>query len=50
VSVAGGPHAEIDAEAWASLNSTVSRPFARPATGKVAVNHYGDDVMKVYEL
>jgi adenine-specific DNA-methyltransferase len=53
VSVAGEPHAEIDAEAWASLISTVSRPFARPSTGKVAVkviNHYGDDVMKVYEL
>ncbi len=34
-----------------SLNSTISRPFPRPATGKVAikvVNHYGDEVVKVF--
>jgi len=34
-----------------SLYRTVSRPFAPPATGKIAVkviNHYGDEVMKVY--
>jgi hypothetical protein len=45
--------AEIDSDAWASLNSTVSRPFAKPSTGRIAVkviNHYGDDVLKVYEL
>jgi adenine-specific DNA-methyltransferase len=45
--------AEIDEAAWASLYSTVSRPFAPPATGKIAVkviNHYGDEVLKVYEL
>jgi adenine-specific DNA-methyltransferase len=44
--------AEIDAEAWASLYSTVSRPFDPPSTGKIAVkviNHYGDEVLKVYE-
>ena len=43
--------AEIDAEAWASLNRTVSRPFARPKTGRIAVkviNHLGDEVMKVF--
>ena len=43
--------AEIDADAWASLNSTVSRPFETPATGKIAVkviNDYGDEVMKVF--
>ena len=43
--------AEIDEEAWASLYSTVSRPFDPPSTGKIAVkviNHYGDDVLKVY--
>jgi len=42
--------AEIDEAAWASLYSTVSRPFERPATGKIAVkviNHYGDEVLKV---
>ena len=43
--------AEIDEDAWASLYSTVSRPFDPPSTGKIAVNvinHYGDEVLKVY--
>lgn len=43
--------AEIDEAAWASLYATVSRPFARPVTGRIAVkviNHYGDEVLKVY--
>jgi adenine-specific DNA-methyltransferase len=43
--------ADISDEAWATVNSTVSRPFPRPKTGKVAVkviNHYGDEVMKVF--
>ena len=42
--------AEIDADAWESLKRTRSRPFPRPAGGKVAVkviNHLGDEVMKV---
>ena len=42
--------ADISDEAWATINSTVSRPFPRPRTGKIAVkviNHYGDEVMKV---
>ncbi|MGH9396720.1 MAG: hypothetical protein ACRD18_07700, partial [Terriglobia bacterium] len=45
--------AEINEAAWASLYSTVSRPFAPPKTGKIAVkviNHYGDEVLKVYGL
>jgi adenine-specific DNA-methyltransferase len=45
--------AEIDEAAWSTLYSTTSRPFARPETGKIAVkviNHYGDEVMKVYEV
>jgi adenine-specific DNA-methyltransferase len=45
--------AEIDEAAWASLYSTVSRPFDKPKTGKIAVkviNHYGDEVLKVYEV
>jgi adenine-specific DNA-methyltransferase len=29
--------AEIDEAAWASLHSTVSRPFDPPSTGKIAV-------------
>jgi adenine-specific DNA-methyltransferase len=43
--------ADIDEAAWASLNSTVSRPFPRPASGRIAVkviNHYGDEILKVY--
>jgi adenine-specific DNA-methyltransferase len=45
--------AEIDEAAWASLYSTTSRPFARPQTGRIAVkviNHYGDEVLKVFEV
>ena len=45
--------AEIDADAWASLYGTESRPFARPDTGKIAVkviNDYGDEVMKVFTV
>ena len=43
--------AEIDEAAWASLYRDVSRPFPRPASGRIAVkviNHFGDEVMKVY--
>ncbi|MEM9625354.1 MAG: site-specific DNA-methyltransferase [Pseudomonadota bacterium] len=45
--------AEIDEEAWESLRSSVSRPFMRPASGRIAVkviNHLGDEVMKVYRV
>jgi len=45
--------AEIDEGAWASLYSTVSRPFDKPETAKIAfkvINHYGDEVLKVYDL
>ena len=44
--------AEIDEDAWSTLYSTVSRPFEVPSTGKIAVkviNHYGDEVLKVYQ-
>lgn len=44
--------ADIDPEAWESLYSTSSRPFAKPETGKIAVkviNDYGDEVMKVFD-
>jgi adenine-specific DNA-methyltransferase len=44
--------ADIDEAAWQTLYSTVSRPFDKPKTGKIAIkviNHYGDEVMKVYE-
>ncbi len=42
--------AQIDQDAWATLNSAVSRPFPRPSGGRIAVkviNHLGDEVMKV---
>jgi adenine-specific DNA-methyltransferase len=45
--------AEIDEEAWATLYSPVSRPFEKPETGRIAVkviNHYGDEVLKVYTV
>jgi adenine-specific DNA-methyltransferase len=45
--------AEIDAEAWASLNSDTSRPFEKPKSGRIAVkviNHLGDEVMKVFKV
>ena len=45
--------AEIDAEAWASLNSDTSRPFNKPKSGRIAVkviNHLGDEVMKVFKV
>ncbi|MFM7168832.1 MAG: DNA methyltransferase, partial [Planctomycetaceae bacterium] len=45
--------AEISEEVWATLNSDTSRPFARPASGRIAVkviNHLGDEVMKVFRV
>ena len=45
--------ADIDEAAWESLYSTVSRPFDPPTSGRIAVkviNHYGDEVLKVYEV
>jgi adenine-specific DNA-methyltransferase len=45
--------AEIDEAAWSALYSTKSRPFDPPKTGKIAVkviNHYGDEVLKVYQV
>ena len=43
----------MDEAAWASLYSTTSRPFDRPTTGRIAVkviNHYGDEVLKVFPV
>ena len=45
--------ATVDEDAWQSLYRTVSRPFPVPASGKIAVkviNHYGDEVLKVYDV
>jgi adenine-specific DNA-methyltransferase len=43
--------AEINEEAWATLHSDTSRPFDKPASGRIAVkviNHLGDEVMKIF--
>lgn len=45
--------AEINEEAWATLNSDTSRPFEKPKSGRIAVkviNHLGDEVMKVFRV
>jgi adenine-specific DNA-methyltransferase len=45
--------ADIDREAWETLYRAESRPFDRPPTGKIAVkviNHFGDEVMKVFRV
>jgi len=45
--------AEINQEAWATLNSDTSRAFDKPKSGRIAVkviNHLGDEVMKVFKV
>ena len=45
--------AEINEEAWATLNSDTSRPFDKPKSSRIAVkviNHLGDEVMKVFKV
>lgn len=45
--------AEINEEAWSTLNSDISRPFNKPESGRIAVkviNHLGDEVMKVFRV
>ena len=45
--------AEIDADAWSTLNSDTSRPFPTPPSGRIAVkviNHLGDEAMKVFRV
>jgi len=44
---------EINEEAWETLHSDTSRPFDKPANGRIAVkviNHLGDEVMKVFRV
>ncbi len=48
-----GTQGRIDEAAWATLYDTTSRPFPPPSSGRIAVkviNHYGDEVLKVYEV
>ena len=45
--------AEVNQEAWDSLNSDMSRSFEKPNSGRIAVkviNHLGDEVMKVFRV
>ncbi|MFO0452156.1 MAG: DNA methyltransferase, partial [Pseudomonadota bacterium] len=45
--------AEINPDAWATLNSDTSRAFEKPKSGRIAVkviNHLGDEVMKVFRV
>jgi adenine-specific DNA-methyltransferase len=45
--------AEIDEGEWAKLYSATSQPFDPPRSGKIAVkviNHFGDEVLKVYPV
>jgi adenine-specific DNA-methyltransferase len=45
--------AEIDEDARATLYSDTSRPFERPESARIAVkviNHFGDEVMKVFRV
>ncbi len=45
--------AEIDQEAWSTLNSDTSRVFQKPKSGRIAVkviNHLGDEAMKVFTV
>jgi adenine-specific DNA-methyltransferase len=45
--------ADIDEARRSSLNSTVSRPFPVPDSRCIAIkviNHYGDEILKVYQI
>jgi adenine-specific DNA-methyltransferase len=40
-------------EAWIRLYTTVSRPFDKPGSGKIAVkviNNFGDEMPKVFDV
>lgn len=44
---------DIDEEEWESVAKTESRPFRRPDSGLIAVkviNHFGDEVMKIFRV
>jgi adenine-specific DNA-methyltransferase len=44
---------DIDESAWSALYRTTSQPFPKPQSGKFAVkviNHYGDEVLKVFSV
>jgi adenine-specific DNA-methyltransferase len=44
---------QVDSVVWDSIYGTVSRPFPKPKTNKIAlkvINHYGDEVLKVFDV
>jgi adenine-specific DNA-methyltransferase len=44
---------EINEDTWATLRNDRSRPFNKPASGRIAVkviNHLGDEAMKVFRV
>ena len=44
---------EIDKNIWSTLNRSISRPFVKPESGRIAVkviNHLGDEVLKVFKI
>ena len=44
---------QVDSEVWDSIYGTISRPFPKPKTNKIAlkvINHFGDEVLKVFEI
>jgi adenine-specific DNA-methyltransferase len=44
---------DINEEAWSDIYGSLSRPFKKPNSKKIAVkviNHYGDEVLKIFEI
>ena len=44
---------QVDEPAWSVLFSTLTRALEKPETGRIpikVINHYGDEVLKVYEV
>jgi len=44
--------AEIEKEAWSTLNSDTSRPFAMPKSGRAVkvIDHLGNEMMKMFKV
>jgi adenine-specific DNA-methyltransferase len=45
--------AETDESAWSMLYTNTFIPFEKPKSGRIAVkviNHYGDEVLKAFEV
>ena len=45
--------ADINEAAWSSTYSTVSQPFDKPESSRIAIkviNHFGDEMLKVFDV